>query len=239
VAQILGEQMQGRILIVEDHPLYAEAISAAISGAMPQVRLSHAASAGEAQSLVSTGPGFDLVLLDLWLPDVRGFDGLIGLRVLKPALPIVIITAFCEPGVIHNAVRCGAAGFISKSAPRDKIVFSIREVLAGNVPLPNDYHPPQAGSAAEPADIKTRLGALTYQQMRVLQMMCQGKPNKLIAHELGVGETTVKAHVSEILRKLGVYSRTQAVLGVSKAGRLPEGIAFDLQANDARKGQSP
>jgi DNA-binding NarL/FixJ family response regulator len=118
--------------------------------------------------------------------------------------------------VVHKVVVCGAAGFIPKSASKDALMQAIRNVLAGEVTLPVTYLPPNMVTTEELAGLTCRLRSLTQKQLRVLQMLCQGLLNKQIAHELDVCETTVKAHVSEILRKLSVCSRTQAVLEVSK-----------------------
>ncbi len=208
--------MQRRFLIVDDHPLYANALKAAISTAMADVRVIHAATLGEAARTLKGGLDFELVILDLWLPDTYGFEGLIELRMLRPALPVLINSAFADPDLVHNAIACGAAGFISKAAAPQDLLAAINEVLEGNVPLPETYRPPQPQESPESETLKVKLATLTQQQLRVLQMLCQGLLNKQIAHELGVGEATVKAHVSEILRKLGVCSRTQAVLGISK-----------------------
>jgi DNA-binding NarL/FixJ family response regulator len=114
-------------------------------------------------------------------------------------------------------MTCGAAGFITKSARKSELASSISEVMAGSVTLPAGYQPPASDAGtAQSSEMLRRFGTLTPQQRRVLQMLRQGMLNKQIAHELDVGETTVKAHVSEILRKLHVASRTQAVIEVSK-----------------------
>ncbi len=212
--------MQKRCLIVEDHPIYAEALQLAIRSGMSDVRITHASTLGESKDAIQSERGFDLVLLDLWLPDTHGFEGLIELRRLFPKLPIVIISAFADQNVIHTAVVCGAAGFIPKSANKDALLEAISNVLAGDVTLPPGYLPPNIAVGFEVRTLTSRLNSLTRQQLRVLQMLCQGLLNKQIAYELDVGETTVKAHVTEILRKLCVCSRTQAVAEVSET-RLP------------------
>lgn len=203
-------------LVVEDHPLYAEALERVILNAFAEARVLQAESIGAARNMVKNNEQLQLVLLDLGLPDTEGFEGLVELRMLRPALPVVIHSAFADANVVHGAIACGAAGFIAKSLSKDGLVAAIRDVLDGNVPLPPDYCPPAVESTSEAHALRRKLGTLTHQQLRVLQLLCLGKINKEAAEDLGIGETTVKAHVSEILRKLGVYSRTQAVLGVSK-----------------------
>jgi len=208
--------MPERMLIVEDHPIYAEALQLAIENGMPAARPVHAHTLGEAKDCLAREKPFDLVLLDLWLPDTHGFEGLIELRKLFPRLPIIIVSAFADQTVVHTAMVCGAAGFIAKSQRKEALIQAIKDVIAGDVVLPPGCIFAGSVADAELATLTHKLKSLTPQQLRVLQMMCQGLLNKQIAYELDVGESTVKAHVSEIFRKLCVCSRTQAVLEVSK-----------------------
>ena len=175
-----------------------------------------ATSINSARAVLEREGPFDLVLLDLSMPGTRGLDGLLELRSRYPKLPIVIVSALEDPRIIHEVITYGAAGFISKSSRGSDLGRAIKDMLAGSVVLPKGYRPPQADAPFGASDLATRIATLTPQQMRVLHMLRQGLLNKQIAYELGVGETTVKAHVSEILRKLKVASRTQAVIEVAK-----------------------
>lgn len=232
--------MPANFLVVDDHPLFREALQLAIRTAFPTARIDEASSIGAAKDALAGGKSFDLVLLDLTMPGTRGFDGLLELRSFNPKLPIVIVSALEDPRIIHEAMTCGAAGYISKAIRKPELAEAIQDVMNGLVYLPKGYEPPS--SAANPAEdeLLQRLTTLTPQQLRVLQMLRQGLLNKQIAHELGVGETTVKAHVSEILRKLSVSSRTQAVIEVSKidfdALAIPAAISA---AGKARRPGSP
>jgi DNA-binding NarL/FixJ family response regulator len=208
--------MPHKFLIVEDHPMFAEALALSIRSANPDIHVEHAATVAEAKAAIYREKGFDVVLLDLWLPDTHGFDGLIELRKLFPRVPIVIISAFADQSVVHKAIVCGAVGFIPKSSSKDALLQAISNVLAGNVAVPAGYLPQELVGNIELTALTCRLQSLTQKQLRVLQMLCHGMLNKQIAHKLDIHETTVKAHVSEILRKLCVGSRTQAVLEVSK-----------------------
>lgn len=208
--------MSKKILIIEDHPMYAEALQLAIESSGLVRRVDHAQTLTEAKERLANAADYELVLLDLWLPDSHGFEGLIELRKLIPRLPVVIISAFADQAVVHKAMVLGASGFIPKSQRKDALLDSIRCVLTGGVVLPAGYVPPETAANVELATLTHKLKSLTQQQLRVLHMICQGLLNKQIAYELEVGETTVKAHVSEILRKLSVCSRTQAVLEISK-----------------------
>lgn len=209
--------MTVRFLIVDDHPLFREALQLAIQSAYPASEIVEASSIAAAQQALTSEQPFDLLLLDLTMPGTRGFDGLIELRTARPKQPILVVSAHEDPRIIHEAMTCGAAGYISKSVKKRDLSEAIQDVMAGLVVLPKGYEPPPSDrSTARDSDLAARVASLTRQQLRVLQMVRQGMLNKQIAHELGVGETTIKAHVSEIMRKLNVVSRTQAVIEVAR-----------------------
>jgi DNA-binding NarL/FixJ family response regulator len=205
-----------RFLIVDDHPLFREALQSAVQMAYPEVETVEARTIGEALNLIAASAGFDLALLDLNIPGVHGFEGLLQIRTRHPRLPVVVVSGHEEPRIISEALSYGAAGFIPKSVRKDELARAIRSVMEGAVYVPDTYDGRAAGEAPDRSQMIARLATLTPQQLRVLQMLKQGLLNKQIAHELQVGETTVKAHVSEVLRKLNVYSRTQAVIEVSR-----------------------
>jgi DNA-binding NarL/FixJ family response regulator len=217
------------ILIVDDHPLFVEALQRAISTAFPETTAHSAISLAAAKQHLTSGTPFDIVLLDLALPGIRGFDGLLELRTLYPRLPIVVVSAHEDPRIVQDVMRYGAAGFISKSADRSEIAEAIKDVLEGSLTLPKGYQPPEVPASETHSDIVRRLRSLTPKQLSVLRMLRQGLLNKQIAHELQIEETTVKAHVSEILRKLNVSSRTQAVIEAQK-------IDFSAVLGDANGG---
>lgn len=208
--------MTVRFLIVDDHPLFREALQLAIQAAYDDADIIEASSIAAAQQILASDQPFDLVLLDLTMPGTRGFDGLIELRAARPKQPILVVSAHEDPRIIHEAMTCGAAGYISKSVKKRDLSEAIQDVMAGLVVLPKGYEPPANDAPTKESDLAARVASLTRQQLRVLQMVRQGMLNKQIAHELGVGETTIKAHVSEIMRKLNVVSRTQAVIEVTR-----------------------
>jgi len=207
--------MEVTFLVVDDHPLFRDALTLAIKTNHPNATIMEASSIEAARDMLGGGERFDLVLLDLSMPGVAGFEGFLELRSLDPKQPIVIVSALDDSRIVHEAVTLGAAGFIPKSARKPELAEAIENVMQGNLTLPKAYQPPLR-DASGTSGIASRLSSLTPQQLRVLNMLRQGLLNKQIAHELGVGETTVKAHVSEILRKLDVASRTQAVIEVSR-----------------------
>ena len=159
----------------------------------------------------------DLVLLDLHMPGANGFSGLIYLRTHFPSVPVVVVSGNEQPSVIHRAMHFGAAGFIPKSSSMTDIIDAVKTILNGGQWVPPDL--PAADQAMDAQDSKfaDQLASLTPQQFKVMVMLTEGLLNKQIAYELSVSEATIKAHVTAILRKLGVYSRTQAVI---MAGRL-------------------
>ncbi|MGQ0673504.1 MAG: response regulator [Hyphomicrobium sp.] len=209
--------MPASFLVIDDHPLFLEALQRAIGVTFADARIATATSISAAKESLAADSTVDMVLLDLSMPGTRGFDGLLELRALHPKLPIVVVSGLEDPRIIHEVMTYGAAGFIPKSVRMNELAEAIQAVMSGCVSLPKGYQPPQAAAAASRApDLAQRLSSLTPQQLRVLLMLRQGMLNKQIAFELEVGETTVKAHVSEILRKLNVASRTQAVIEVGK-----------------------
>jgi len=151
------------------------------------------------------------------MPGVQGFSGLLYLRAQFPEIPVVIVSAHEDPAVIRRAIEFGASGFVPKSLDTDQIGAALRAILSGGTWTPPDIDL-SASEDRETADLVRRLASLTPQQMRVLMMVSEGLLNKQIAYELGVSEATVKAHVSAILQKLGVDSRTQAVIVASRMG---------------------
>ena len=221
LATLLGEpEGRGgveRVLIADDHPLVRDGLRTVISVAFDQADLFEASSVAEAVEIIDREGDFDLVLLDLNMPDAQGFSGLSLLRDRFPALPIVMVSAAVEGPVVSGAIAHGAAGFIPKSLKRSQIVGAIQSILAGNIFVPEDFGPP-VGASSEAEDIRRRIASLTPQQRVVLGLVVAGKLNKQIAFELDVSMTTVKAHVSAILSKLNVYSRTQAVILANKVG---------------------
>ncbi|MDP8917529.1 MAG: response regulator transcription factor [Pseudomonadota bacterium] len=205
------------IIIADDHPLFRGALRQAVASIMPQARVMEASGMDDLNAALTQERDVDLILLDLTMPGVQGFSGLMSLRAQYPELPVVIVSATEEATVIRRAMDFGASGFIPKSIDIDSIGGAIQAVLAGDTWTPPDVDL-SASEDPETADLVRRLGTLTPQQVRVLTMLSEGLLNKQIAYELGVSEATVKAHVSAILDKLGVDSRTQAVIAASKIG---------------------
>lgn len=216
-----------QVLIIDDHPLFREALSAAVSLAYPTVRSREVCDVDNAIKVLESDRDFDIALLDLNIPGVHGFEGLLRLRTLHPRLPVLVVSGLENEQIVEESVTYGAAGFLPKSLGREVLATAVDTIMAGGV-----YMPEGLASTGENeirtanAQIIERLLSLTPQQLRVLFMLREGLLNKQIAYELDVGATTVKKHVSEILRKLHVHSRTQAVIEVSK---LDQDELFDME----------
>lgn len=206
-----GPESGWTVVIADDHPLVRDAMRHALTQSLTDVQVVDAASLDEARKAVDRLGTVDLVILDLNMPGMDGFTGLAAMRAAYPLVPVAMVSATNDETVMRRAIEFGAAGFIPKSAALETIAEAIGHILEGQVWLP-----PGTGDGGPATtnrqDIARRLGELTPQQLKVLSMMSQGLLNKQIAYELGVGEATVKAHVTAILKKLGVHSRTQAVI---------------------------
>ncbi|MDE1972930.1 MAG: response regulator transcription factor [Hyphomicrobiales bacterium] len=222
----MSEAQSHHLLIADDHPLFRGALREAVSGLFGNPDVAEAGTFEEVSELLERDGEVDLILLDLSMPGVRGFSGLMYLRAQHPSLPIVVVSANDDPTVIRRCMEFGAAGFIPKTLGIEAIRAAVARVLQGEVWTPPDVDLSRQ-SDAETAALIARLSTLTPQQVRVLMMLSGGLLNKQIAYELGVSEATVKAHVSAILQKLGVESRTQAVIAAGKieAGQWPQGPA--------------
>jgi DNA-binding NarL/FixJ family response regulator len=209
-------------LIADDHPLFRGALREAVAGIFVDAAVTEAGNIEEVTEVLERGGEVDLILLDLSMPGVRGFSGLMYLRAQYPSLPIVVVSANDDPAVIRRCMEFGASGFIPKTLGIEALRAAIARVLRGEVWTPPDVDLTRP-SDAETTALVVRLSTLTPQQVRVLMMLSGGLLNKQIAYELGVSEATVKAHVSAILQKLGVESRTQAVIAAGKieAGQWP------------------
>ena len=221
---LLSEPQSYRLVIADDHPLFRGALREAVTGVFDRAEVAEAGTFEEVSELLERGGGdIDLILLDLRMPGVRGFSGLMYLRAQYPSLPIVVVSASDDPAVIRRCIDFGASGFIPKTLGIEALRQAIARVLQGEVWTPPDVDLTRQSDGEITAMI-ARLSTLTPQQVRVLMMLSAGLLNKQIAYELGVSEATVKAHVSAILQKLGVESRTQAVIAAGKieAGQWPQ-----------------
>ena len=220
----MNDNSHYRLVIADDHPLFRGALREAVTGLFERVDIAEAGTFNEVAELLERGGDVDLVLLDLTMPGVRGFSGLMYLRAQYPGVPVIVVSANDDPAAIRRCMEFGASGFIPKTLGVEAMRGAIQRILSGGVWTPPDVDL-TTGSDADTAALMARMATLTPQQVRVLMMLSEGLLNKQIAYQLGVSEATVKAHVSAILQKLGVESRTQAVIAAAKieAGQWSQG----------------
>jgi DNA-binding NarL/FixJ family response regulator len=206
-------------LVVDDHPLFCDALSLTLKSIAEFSDIQTAGTLEMSLDKVAQEDPFDLILLDLNLPDVNGLDGLVRLRTASPKSTILIVSSMADNRMISHALKAGANGFVPKHSQRAVFRKAFEAVRSGQSFVPDGYIDPQGGDASRdaPEEALARLASLTNQQARILNLICEGKLNKQIAYDLTIAETTVKAHVTAIMRKLGVHSRTQAVLIAQEA----------------------
>lgn len=211
VQAIASAAIPEKLVVVDDHPLFREALSGSIRSRLEHCEVLEAASFEQLQKTLVDQPDVDLVLLDLHLPGSHGLSGLAWLRGHYPALPVILISGHDDPDVIRRALADGAAGFLSKSSESEIIIEAIGRVMLGETWIPEGMITARASDNPDETELARRVGELTPQQYRILLMLGQGLLNKQIAWELDITEATVKAHMTAIMRKLGVNNRTQAV----------------------------
>lgn len=199
-----------RLLLADDHPLIREGLALAARVAMPELTIDSVGSIAEAEAMIARHRGYRLALLDLMLPDARGFSGFLRIQHALGETPIVIVSARQQPELIEAARALGAAGYLSKAQPLDETLASLRTILGGKTVFP----PVNARMQADVGDARERISDLSGAQLRVLMALADGRLNKQIAGDLGVTEATIKAHLTAIFRKLGVNNRTQAILAI-------------------------
>lgn len=226
------------ILIVDDHPLYSDALESALVIGFDQCRIQKARTLRETFEVLDAGFRPDLIMFDLKLPDVTGISGFQKLRKRMPKSRVLVISSLASVELVQKLLDNGAMGFLSKDAPASKLKHAVVEITSGRRYVPQEFararHPVGAAreeDAASPFNSNPVLSALTPQQTRILKLICAGMPNKQIAFELSLAEATVKAHITALLRRLGVHNRTQAVVMVEafsarEAGQEPEAQAF-------------
>jgi DNA-binding NarL/FixJ family response regulator len=209
-----------KVLVVDDHPLSREGLALAARSALPGTQVVQAGTIADAAAEMVKRQTFKLVILDFSLPDAQGYGGMLRLQQIDPDVPIVIVTAREELGLVEAAKALGAVGFLYKSLPLDTIAAILRRVLAGHTHYPQGATPDPIIAAA-----RSRIEGLSRAQYNVLLALADGAANKQIAYDLSITEATVKAHLTAIFRKLGVTNRSQALLAVRPLLRETDALA--------------
>ena len=216
------------ILIADDHPLFRDALKHALGQAIPDALLLDADSVPALQALVEAHTEADLLLLDLQMPGANGFSALAYMRGQYPGLPVIVVSAQEEASTVRRAMAHGASGYIPKSASVETIGEAVRRVLDGDIWLPPHLAAAPGVLKPDEVNVAAHIAELTPQQFRVLGMIAEGMLNKQIAFELGVSEATIKAHMTAIMRKLGVSNRTQVALCASQLALDPGAVASNV-----------
>jgi DNA-binding NarL/FixJ family response regulator len=205
-----------KFIIADDHPLFRDALTGRLRKAWERAVIIECGDFDETLSALTSHSDADILLLDLNMPGSYELYGLAALRQQFPVLPIVIVSATEELETISRAMAYGAAGFIPKSATSDLLNEAINSVLEGDNWLPADYRRRLRRLDSEELELAHRVATLTPQQYKVLCLVAEGWLNKQIAFDLGITEATVKAHMTNIFRRLNVTNRTQAVILASR-----------------------
>lgn len=195
------------VLVADDHPMFREALKIAVARAIPGARILEAGQLGEAAAAARDAGRLDLILLDLRMPGAEGFSGIALMHAERPDTPILVVSSAERAEAAPRARAYGAVGFVSKTAELAVLERAIAQAYDGTAePIPT------VAGEAEVEEMARRIAALTPGELRVLTGVLAGHLNKQIAHNLGIGEATVKGHMTAIMRKMNVRNRTQAVL---------------------------
>jgi DNA-binding NarL/FixJ family response regulator len=208
-----------RILVIEDHALVREAMVRALDRLGVQCSFSQASCGQEALAIVEAQRDFDLVLVDLMLPDMSGFSLLSVLAHRFPAIPVIVVSALADEASVKRALKAGASGFLPKTLSTEQLVVAVQTVLDGGVVTPglSEMSQQRLPRKRSVESISEQFG-LTAAQTRVMELMVEGRTNREIAELLGLAEGTVKVHCSAILRALGVANRAQALVVLARQG---------------------
>ena len=216
-----------RIIVADEHPLIRIGLQEFLTRLSDEVEILEAKSLEDAlETLDREGP-FDLIITDLLVQAMKGFDGLRQLHQKAPDIPVVVLSVKDSAHDVRSAIEAGAMGFIPKTSSPEVMVNALKLVLSGGVYLPPNVLRGESGrttaSLGGEGGGEAALSHLTPRQREVLALLAQGKTNKQIANELGLAAGTVKVHMSRILKALNVHNRTQAVIAASqfaKAGQI-------------------
>jgi DNA-binding NarL/FixJ family response regulator len=202
--------MKTKVIVADDHPLFREAMKQVLPQVIADCIVVEAESFFELEQKLAEQSDTDLVLMDLHMPGNKGFVGLNLIKAEYPAVAVVMVSATETAQIIHRAFKFGASAYIPKSSPFEVIKTAISQVMLGETWMPEELKQEVEVTQSPSDDFASRIASLTPQQFKVLNMIANGQLNKQIAYDLNIQETTVKQHVSSILRKLNVINRTQA-----------------------------
>jgi DNA-binding NarL/FixJ family response regulator len=194
-----------KILIADDHPLFRDAFKGILNQILEDVDITEMATFSDVMSITTVQQfSFDMVFIDLAMPKGNPYEAIKHLNNLCSTVPIIVVSGEESQEVVKNAIASGAIGFLPKSLDTDSLISNLKHVLSGAMAMVSP-------AAIQDTDSKTLMADLTARQTEVLELMCEGNTNKMIARTLDLTEGTVKLHVRAILKTLGATNRTQAV----------------------------
>lgn len=204
-------QQLHKIIIVDDHPLFRQALCQSIKETFSNINIIEANCFENMQSVVSENLDTDIILLDLSMPGVKGFSGLLFLRGQHPEIPVVVVSGNERSDIIAKSISFGASGFIPKSSPLEVIVEALNTITLGNIWIPENFDNISSVDS-EKNVIAQKIGTLTEKQFKVFTLITEGLLNKQIADIMNVSEATVKAHITAIFNKLDLSNRSQVII---------------------------
>lgn len=210
-----------KLLVVEDHALVREGLLATLKNLGEETQTFGVADANEATRVLEV-EDIDMMILDLMLPGIKGQTFLPVVVRRFPTVPVVVLSALDDADTVARMMKAGASGFVSKSGSSSELLKALRAVLEGEIYLSPKLRELTNRSETAHGEGKTlaqRFG-LTAAQVRVLDLLSEGRGNRQIGELLGLTEGTVKIHVSAILKAMGVSNRSEAALLVSRKRRL-------------------
>ena len=205
------------ILIVDDHQLIRLAVKNLLEEEFPELNVEGVGTLAQALAFLEDHGEVDLILMDLSLPDVSAMDGLSGVKSRYPSIPVAIISGTEDNAAIDAALASGADGYVPKSADSQVLANAVSLLLKGEVYLPRKYLMTRSGWSPMASGVPKNY-TLTARQTEVLTLMCAGLSNKEIAREMNLSDSTIKTHVSAILKELNIASRTKAIVRANELG---------------------
>jgi len=215
-----------RFIIADDHPLFRRALYQSVSATFQNSEIDEAGNLDEVLQILTHTIDVDLIFLDLKMPGVHGFSGLLFLRGQFPGIPIAIVSGVDDLAVMRQSISYGASGFIQKSASPAQMSDAFRRIMDGETWLPPGVSSRQLDTTGGD-NFSKKITLLTPQQFKVLSLMIEGKLNKQISHDMGISLSTVKAHVTAVLKKLGYQRRTQVIAAM-------QNLALDDHSDTSR-----
>jgi DNA-binding NarL/FixJ family response regulator len=202
-----------RVLIADDHGVLRDGLGRVIAAQADLELVGAAANGAEAVALFrETVP--DVVLMDLEMPDMDGIEATRAIHSERPETAVLILTSFSDRPRIVRAIDAGAVGYLLKDASADDVVRGVRAAARGGSPL----DPRAARALLDSTPEPDPLAGVSPREREVLGLLLEGMPNKLIARSLGISEKTVKSHLTNVFRAIGVTDRVQAVLWAERHG---------------------